>query len=185
MTNCSFVDNGNDSLDLMTSNVVVEGVFIARSGDKGISVGEDTRCMVVNTAIRACVIGVQIKDRSKATLYNCDLENNQQGVDAYRKNWRYGSGGFGFLYKTVLTGNGTTLSADKHSVIRAHDCALDPWVERSKTILMDKSNEAGTDRTAKFQFLVRLPEEDGESNPDFESAWRSVDPTVRGAKPIQ
>ena len=39
---CVFRNSGNDSLDLMTSKVVVERTALYDSGDKGISVGENT-----------------------------------------------------------------------------------------------------------------------------------------------
>ena len=185
VTSCSFMDNGNDSLDLMTSNVVAKDIWITRSGDKGVSVGEDTDFMMVNSSITECLIGVEMKDRSKAVIYNCEVAQNQTGLNAYRKNWRYGSGGFGFVYKSRLRENGATVTADRHSMIRIHDSALDPIVPTGKSIVVDRFSEEGAARTAKYPEVIRFPDEEAASIPLFNRVWRTVDPSVRGLKPIQ
>ena len=185
VSNCVFTGSGNDALDLMTSHVAAEGLRISGSGDKGISVGENTQLMMVNCSIQDCEIGIQIKDRSRATLHNCQLSQNQKAVDAFRKNWRYGSGGIGFVYKTQLAGNAESVTADRHSRLRFHDCALEPFPPAAKSVVVDKFCEGGGSLTPKFPFSIRFPEDQVDSRLLFDRVWRAIDPQVRGLKPVQ
>lgn len=74
---------------------------------------------------------------------NCEFTNNVQALHAYKKNWRYDSGGFCFVYETLISGEGDALYADKHSRIYVHDS----WIEReedfSKRIILTDSVDVG------------------------------------------
>ncbi|QDV05135.1 Inner spore coat protein H [Planctomycetes bacterium Poly30] len=191
---CSFLKSGNDGLDLMTSQILVEDTWIEGSGDKGISVGENTDLLTVNAAIKDCLIGVQIKDRSRAVLYNCDVVGNQKGVDAIVKNWRYGSGGLGFLYKSAFSGNVSTIDADRDSMVRIHDCYFDRAPAPDRSVFVDRHSGTEHPVEAHHRTFLRFPEDkaldaDRQEDPGaaaaFEAAWRGVDPLVRGRKGTQ
>ncbi|MEM8710155.1 MAG: CotH kinase family protein [Planctomycetota bacterium] len=185
---CAFQGSGNDALDLMTSKIAVQDSWISGSGDKGISVGENTEVLAVNTSIRDCLIGVQIKDRSRAVLYNCEVRGSTPAVDAYHKNWRYGVGGSGYVYKSAFQGTSTPVTADKRSSIRLHDCLVDERPERTPQIYVDATTQVGTQRAASFRSFKRFPQEESTAlsgSPWFEAAWQSVDPLVRGLRPKQ
>jgi hypothetical protein len=141
---CLFVGAGNDALDLMTANVVLQDSILVGSGDKGVSVGEGTNTLLINVAVRNCLIGVQTKDRSMALLYNCTLEGNDAAIDATQKNWRYGQGGSAFITKSVLKGNGTTLTAAKRSRIEIFDSYLSGEVQQSKHIYVDSTVDSAS-----------------------------------------
>lgn len=179
---CKFLDSGNDALDLMTSNVVMRDCWIEGSIDKGVSVGEDTRAFALNCAIKDCEIGMQIKDRSQAVVYNCEVSGNRQGIDAYKKNWRYDSGGFGYVYKSVIKGNGSMLTADKHSRILVHDSLVSPRVESTKRVRLDATCDVGPSRAAKYRGLLRFPEEEQAALEFFRPFWAEVDPRARGVR---
>ena len=66
-------------------------------------------------------IGLQAKDGSKVFLYNNTMKDNRKALDAYKKNWRYDGGGEILVFKSVLTGNNETVSADKNSKITLYD----------------------------------------------------------------
>ncbi len=74
---CTFTGSGNDALDLMTSQVVVTGSQLMGSGDKGISVGENSQCLVLNSVFRKNAIGLLAKDASTALLCHVQLEENE------------------------------------------------------------------------------------------------------------
>lgn len=180
---CHFIESGNDGLDLMTSTIILRGTRIERSGDKGVSVGEDTEVFVLDSVIEGCLIGMQIKDRSRAIVVGTDILDNDQGVDAYKKNWRYDSGGFGFLYKSILRGNTSSLSADKHSLIRTRDCAIETEPKEDKDVVLDALTDIGTRRAARSPRLERFEEEVARDVPFFRPYWPEIDPRRRGAKP--
>ncbi|MCZ6597676.1 MAG: CotH kinase family protein [Planctomycetota bacterium] len=180
---CEFVDSGNDALDLMTSTVVVKDCTMRGSADKGISVGEDTRVLVINSRLVKNAIGVQTKDRSTAVLYNVDLVDNGTAVDAYKKNWRYDSGGFAYLYKSHVAGNGATFTTDPHSGIRVFDCYLDAEVESEARILLAHV-DALEPRESRSTGDFRFPEESHASVDFFDHYWGYTDPGRRGVRGV-
>lgn len=180
---CRFHMSGNDGLDLMTSTILVKDCWIEGSGDKGASIGEDTQAFFINTKIKDCLIGAQIKDRSRATFYNCEVSGNGIGLDAYKKNWRYDAGGLGFVYKSLLLDNDETFGADKHSRFMVHDSGLRGPVKESKRIFIDPTSSTGAGRQARFRELKRFPGEEAISPSYFEAGWQEARPDLRGLKP--
>lgn len=100
-----FEASGGDAIDLMTSAPRIIGNQISGSGDKGISIGEASRPFVFNNTIDHCGIGVEVKDRSAPVLLNNRLVANHIGLRERRKNWRYGSGGWGTIVLTEFADN--------------------------------------------------------------------------------
>lgn len=118
ITNCKFLNSGNDGLDMMTSKVVVKDSFFHGSADKGLSVGENTQLFLNKSTIENCEIGLQAKDGSLAIIESSLFSDNKQALHAYKKNWRYGSGGFIASYRNRFTGVSKTIEADKKSGIQ-------------------------------------------------------------------
>jgi len=113
-----FRNSGNDTLDLMTSNMRVDNCVFTRAGDKGISVGEKSTLSIDRCVFRNCNVGIEIKDRSVVTFERNVLRNCQTAISLYKKNWRYGGGGIlnaGNIYAIQC---GTNLKKDKHSKAR-------------------------------------------------------------------
>ncbi len=121
---CTFERSGNDALDLMTSMAVVVDCLFADSGDKGVSVGERSKLLLISSTIRDCDIGVQAKDDSVALAINVDFIGNRLAFDAYKKNWRYDGGGLGRLVNCWIEGSGEALTADKHSSLTMNGCYM-------------------------------------------------------------
>jgi hypothetical protein len=156
-----FIDSGNDAIDLMTSDAVVVDSFISASGDKGVSVGEGSRLLAINNVIAGNAIGVQSKDGSVATLYNVTLDSNKHALDSYKKNWRYSSGGFTFVYKSKLINNLQQLTADKKSRIKVYDSFIDQDIaldkKLAKRIIIDPSVDSYEMSQAKLGTVSRFP----------------------------
>lgn len=118
-----FFDSGNivgslnDGIDLMSSRVVITGMTITKSGDKGVSVGERTNVLIHNTRLADNIIGLESKDDSIARIVHVDLQRNEKNLNAYRKNWRYGNGGRIEAYLSKFSGARKPSIADKHSSI--------------------------------------------------------------------
>jgi hypothetical protein len=116
----------------MTSDLILYNSYIKNSGDKAISVGEGSRLLAIENRLESNSIGVQSKDGSIAALFNLDLAKNQHAIDAYKKNWRYASGGYLYVYNSKIVGNKKIATADKNSKIEIYDSYLDqPIVKKS------------------------------------------------------
>lgn len=129
IVNCLFEGSGNDGVDLMSSNVRIIDSTMKNNGDKGISVGEGTNLFAAQNIISGNVIGVESKDRSVALLFNHEFVNNKKALNAYKKNWQYGDGGYIFLSKSKLLKNESDATAEKYSEIHI----FDSFVEEEKS----------------------------------------------------
>ncbi|MBL4771938.1 MAG: CotH kinase family protein [Planctomycetes bacterium] len=184
LKNCTFIDCGNDSVDLMTTVAVVENTQFLRSFDKGISIGENSTLFARNCRFDACEIALQSKDDSQAAIVNCDVINCAVAVDAYKKNWRYHGGGEIFLYKSRFRGNGETLSADKYSRIGISDCQTDSIELIGKGLLelgpgMESQGSSRSDWPVNLPY--RFPREKKLLQPIGENPWRGVKLEQRGS----
>ena len=88
-----FVRSGNDSLDFMTSEAVVDRCYFEDSGDKGISVGEKSKLNVDGSVFEHCNIGMEIKDQSIVDFKQNVIRNSPIAINLYKKNWQYNGGG--------------------------------------------------------------------------------------------
>ena len=117
ITDCRFRDTGNDAIDLMGSNITISDNDIRVCGDKGVSVGNASYPVITGNIIAACAIGVESKDRSCPTVMFNTFRENDMAIHAYKKNWRYGTGGFGLVFGNELTGNDLNWSVDAQSML--------------------------------------------------------------------
>ncbi len=115
ITHTTFINSGNDCLDIMTTDLNASKDTFINCGDKGISVGEWSKAFVDNSSFIRDLIGLQIKDRSKVYAKNLTFKNSKEkAIDLYRKNKRYGKGGYLKATKLKFIGN-DTIKADKRS----------------------------------------------------------------------
>jgi hypothetical protein len=148
-----FRDNGNDAVDLMTSQAHIANTTLSRSGDKGVSVGEGSQLRAVDTRFEGNKIAVQAKDGSIAALLNVDIIANQVGLDAYRKNWRYGDGGTILVAKSRLSGNTRAIGADKRSEIQVFDSFIDSEIHPAKNLRLDDNDARDSELAATSEML--------------------------------
>jgi parallel beta-helix repeat protein len=121
ITNNRFEASGNDGIDLMGSAPQIIGNHITGSGDKGISIGEGSSPFVFNNHIARSNRGIEVKDRSEPFLVHNTITQNSIGLLQSAKNWRYGSGGWGKLVKTLITDNETDIKSDNESRLTTLD----------------------------------------------------------------
>ena len=88
----NFYKTGNDGIDFSTSAIAIINTEIKQAGDKGISIGEEGRSVIVNTLIDGAVIGIASKDFSTVTVKSANLKNCVNGFSAYQKKPEYGGG---------------------------------------------------------------------------------------------
>ena len=187
LINNVFIDSGNDAIDLMTSDAVILGNTITGSSDKGVSVGEGSRLLAINTLFSNNGIAVQSKDGSTATLYNVDIENNAHALDAYKKNWRYNSGGNIYIYKSRLLNNKKMITADKKSTIYVYDSYHDKAIrdDRKKPrVRLHKTVSQSDIKKSKVKKLWRYPKEVQQMNWVEDNWWSFTRPEVRGSSEV-
>ncbi|MGN7612040.1 CotH kinase family protein [Magnetococcales bacterium HHB-1] len=140
--NCHFINAGNDAVDLMSSKAAIVNSHLEKSGDKGVSVGEASRALIFNSRLHKNNIGVEAKDRSLAQIVQSDLINNKIAVHAYKKNWRYGSGGHARLDKVIIKDSKeTSLMAKKRSKIEVFNSFVALPKSKRKRIHWDQATE--------------------------------------------
>jgi hypothetical protein len=147
---CRIIGSRNDAVDAMSSRVLIQDTSLRVSGDKGVSVGEKSNVLIVNSQIVENQTGVAVKDGSTAYIVNSDLQANRTQVSAFRKNWRYGAGGKLLVEKSFLLTQKSKLSADKASEIRIVDSTVIPRLKaRAGRIQMDALSQTYKGRSAQ------------------------------------
>jgi hypothetical protein len=86
----------------MTCQLLIEDCQISGSGDKGISVGEQSSIVGRHCEIKDCVTGVEVKDASRLLLYDSHIANTGTAVNAYQKKWVYPGGGVAALVNCII-----------------------------------------------------------------------------------
>jgi len=81
---------GNDGYDFSGSDIKVYQCNFHQCGDKGISVGEESRVEIERVDVDSATIGIVSKDLSYVRVRSVDLEHCNQGFAAYQKKPEFG-----------------------------------------------------------------------------------------------
>jgi len=128
--NSVFSRPGNDSVDLMESEALIESSHILNSYDKGVSVGESSNVLIHNSYFKKNNIALAIKDKSKAHVLYSNFDNNKTHFSGYAKNLQYGgTGGTAHVHRSFIKGklnqiisiNGSKILIDDSSIIGRND----------------------------------------------------------------
>ena len=90
VSNAFFESTGNDGMDFSGSTISITDSKLFNCGDKGISVGEESKVQAKNVLIDGAIIGAASKDLSVLTVENIQLKNCIQGFAAYQKKPEFG-----------------------------------------------------------------------------------------------
>jgi hypothetical protein len=90
ISNTSFINCGNDGIDVSGSQIKIEDIFINNADDKGISVGENSNLTGGNVEIVNSEIGIVSKDLSKIILTNVNITGTKVGFAVFQKKTEYG-----------------------------------------------------------------------------------------------
>tara|TARA_B100001063_G_scaffold247388_1_gene294190 strand:- start:9753 stop:12422 length:2670 start_codon:yes stop_codon:yes gene_type:complete len=131
--NCIFINSGNDAIDSMTSKVKILNTKIDRAGDKGVSAGESSLVSIFNLTLNNTQIAIQSKDGTNVKVFNSKFLNNKAQLDAYQKNWRYGSGGDIEVKDSFFKGNKNLISAKNKSKITISNSVFNKPFSHLKT----------------------------------------------------
>ncbi len=90
VSNSSFVNIGNDGIDVSGTVLEVNEIYMNGVGDKGLSAGEDSKLVANVVEIRNAEIGVTSKDRSQLEVFDLKLLNSKIGVALFQKKSEFG-----------------------------------------------------------------------------------------------
>ena len=134
----------------MTTRAQISSIDLEGSGDKGISVGENSSALVWNVRLRKNAIGIEAKDSSIVNVVHSDFIANAKQINAYSKNWRYGAGGRVDVWKSFFSGAANSLTAKKKSAVSVSDSTINPLPKRKKRVSLAADVDSTGGREAKF-----------------------------------
>lgn len=137
ISNSKIYNSGNDGIDIMESQLNVYRTLIDNSKDKGISTGESSRLKVYDSTIENNDVGIASKDGSIATIINSKLNFNNFQLSAYKKNWRYGSGGKIFADNLNFLGNQNFISSEDNSEVLIKNSSFKGVLKKTGNVLID------------------------------------------------
>jgi parallel beta-helix repeat protein len=109
--------NFGDAIDLSGSHALIVNNNIVKSGDKGISVGENSKVIISSNLISKNDLGIAVKDSSDALISQNSFEKNQKNLSCYRKKGFF-EGGTAFLHANINLDRTSILLDDVSDFIR-------------------------------------------------------------------
>jgi hypothetical protein len=92
VNNSSFIDIGNDAVDISGTVMKLNNIIIKNVGDKGLSAGEDSEMTVKGVQISNAEIAITSKDKSLLTIENAEVVSSTIGITAFQKKSEFGPG---------------------------------------------------------------------------------------------
>jgi hypothetical protein len=143
ISNSYFLENGNDGIDISGSEVVLYNILVSKSGDKGISLGEETHAVMNDIRVQGSKIGLASKDSSRAILSHSVFIDNFIGAAAYRKKSLF-EGGTIHASNTLFEKNKFDFGVQVCSVKEKgtqQDCSSEISTENSKFRIRNRTFE--------------------------------------------
>ena len=122
--NSKFTNATNDSIDFMESEALVDSSVMVGSGDKGISIGENSNILIHNSIFKKNNIALAVKDKSVAKVLHTNFENNEIQLSVYSKNWQYGGAGNAFIYRSYFKGKNNFLNSSEKTNLLIDDTSI-------------------------------------------------------------
>ncbi|MCK5504449.1 MAG: hypothetical protein KAJ10_04770, partial [Thermodesulfovibrionia bacterium] len=120
----SFIDSGNDAIDISGSFVTADNLFINKAGDKGVSVGENSIMKINKINIKNSKIGLASKDMSEVKGAGLNITGCRIGLAAYQKKPEFGPSSIAVRKVTIektslpyLIENRSTITVDGKEII--------------------------------------------------------------------
>ena len=114
-----FTNTAGDAMDFSEGNVNVNAVKIRNAGDKGISVGENSRVQGEEIEINKAYIGIAAKDNSTVNVKGINIKSADWGLTVYQKKLQFGTAHMvvtglkdNFASTPYLVEEGSTLNVD-------------------------------------------------------------------------
>jgi hypothetical protein len=112
----TYLNCGNDCVDVSGAVVEIEDLVIRAAGDKGLSAGEGSLMEARRVTMTDAAIGFASKDRSTLRAWDVQLTGGGVGVTAYRKKTEYGPG-IVALVNLQMRGQKVPFLVERHSSV--------------------------------------------------------------------
>jgi len=126
--NTLFTNIGNDALDFSGSYIVIKNTTIIGAEDKGVSGGEDSKVVVMSSAIKNSNIGIASKDLSVVEVINSKVETCNYGIVLLQKKPEFGP--------SIIILNNTPLLDSKKDML----------IEKHSKVIVDGAEILGTEK---------------------------------------
>ena len=129
------INSGNDAVDLMTTDSLIDQTELFGSRDKVLSVGENSRALVTNSLISENNIGLEVKDGSAISGSKTNFTSNNTHFSGYLKNWQYGNQDDATIdiRSSVVSGSGELENMQNYSKLEISNSFLARTVRKSNT----------------------------------------------------
>ncbi len=117
LKNVNVINAGNDAIDFMETEALVDNAYLFRSGDKGISAGENSNILIYNSLLRNNAVGLASKDMSNTQVLYSNFDSNRVQISLYKKNWHYNDGGHAQISNSKIINGIKQLNMDSNSTI--------------------------------------------------------------------
>jgi hypothetical protein len=150
ITNLRVLHAGNDCVDLMQARVTIRRSFLSSCGDKGLSVGERSQLILLNSEVKNSLIGLEAKDGSYAAVVHADFIANKTQFSLFNKNWRYGrTGSVVEIDKSFLDAEKNAFKVRNRSSIAINDSTLVNGPAQRDGVEISRNNDFTDTRTAR------------------------------------
>ena len=129
-----YTNIGNDALDFSGSDIVIKNTKIIGAEDKGISGGEDSKVVVINTSISSSNIGIASKDLSVVEVTDSKIETCNYGLVLLQKKPEFGP--------SVIILKNTPLL----------DSKIEMLIEKRSKVIVDGTEVIGTEKNVADMF---------------------------------
>lgn len=92
VTNSSFLNIGNDAVDVSGTKITLNNILIDGVGDKGLSAGEDSEMIARDIKVSNAELAITSKDKSTLRLENGEILSCRIGISAFQKKAEFGPG---------------------------------------------------------------------------------------------
>ena len=92
ITNCTFINSGNDGVDVSGSKIVLDNIIFENPSDKAISAGENSAIEGSKININGGEIGIVSKDLSTVLLSDVTINDTRLGFSSFQKKSEFGPG---------------------------------------------------------------------------------------------
>ena len=92
ISNSSFINIGNDGIDVSGTDLQIQQIVMDGIGDKGLSAGEHSYIRANQITISNAEIGVTSKDQSRIDIEDVQISNTKIGITLFQKKPEFGPG---------------------------------------------------------------------------------------------
>lgn len=140
LSNCDFIDLGNDGIDVSGSKLVILGCAFKNVADKALSAGEASSMNVDSIKIDGASLAITAKDNSSIDISNSSISNSEVVFCAFQKKKEFGPSDISGT-NVIFKNSKKNYLIEKRSSLKLDGKAIEKYEESVREILY--GNEYG------------------------------------------